>query len=191
MRKILILAGPSAVGKTTAADFILKSLPEFSLVRSATTRAKRGDGHDAEYIYLSREDFIFRIGSGQMLEHTEYAGELYGTPASEIERIFAEGKIPLLILDLNGVRSLKEAALDYGVFSVYLTAEESVLNERLYERARLKGLTEESLCAYERRVAQNRLDKEIVMGAPSLFDAVIENTDIEETAKNIISVFLQ
>ena len=88
MNKILILAGPSAVGKTTVADYILKSYPSFSLVRSATTRAKRGDGHDAEYIYLSREEFNARLLSGKMLEHTEYANEMYGTPASEIERIF-------------------------------------------------------------------------------------------------------
>ena len=191
MKKILILAGPSAVGKTTVADYILKTNTDFSLVRSATTRTKRGDGHDAEYIYLSKEEFCARILSGKMLEHTEYANEMYGTPASEIEKIFDEGKIPLLILDLNGVRSLKGAALGYGVFSVYLTSEESVLNERLYERARAEGLTKTALNKFERRKEQNRLDKETVKSTPNLFDAVIENTTVEKTAEDIISKFLK
>ena len=187
MKKLLILAGPSAVGKTTVADYILKENPSFSLVRSATTRAKRGDGHDGEYIYLSKEEFICRLNSGKMLEYTEYANEMYGTPASEIERIFGEGKIPLLILDLNGVRSLKDAALDCKPFAVYLLAPESVINERLYERARAEGLTENALKKIERRKTQNRLDLETVKSSPSLFDAVIENTDIAKTAQDIIS----
>ena len=148
---------------------------------------------------LTLTAFYFKEGNKQALLmtatvcliKTEYANEMYGTPASEIEKIFDEGKIPLLILDLNGVRSLKGAALGYGVFSVYLTAEESVLNERLYERARAEGLTKTALNKFERRKEQNRLDKETVKSTPNLFDAVIENTTVEKTAEDIISKFLK
>ena len=70
MRKILILAGPSAVGKTTVMKEILSRSDEFEFIRSATTRAPRGDGHDSEYIYLTEIEFKKRIADGEMLEYT-------------------------------------------------------------------------------------------------------------------------
>ena len=72
MRKILIIAGPSAVGKTTIVHEIMKkgNIP-FELVRSATTRPMRGDGFDSEYIYVSREEFSMLVECGGVLEYTE------------------------------------------------------------------------------------------------------------------------
>ena len=107
MKKILVIAGPSAVGKTTVMNEILRQNAGFEYIRSATTRAPRGDVFDLEYIYLSKEEFLERIENGGVLEYTEYGGNFYGTPKSEIERIFSVGKTPVLILDLNGVKSLK------------------------------------------------------------------------------------
>ena len=72
MRKILVLAGPSAVGKTTVMKEILEKYPEFEFVRSATTREVRNDSHKSEYIYLSRSEFSDRVEKGEMLEHTEF-----------------------------------------------------------------------------------------------------------------------
>ena len=93
----LVLAGPSGGGKTTVMNELVGSDYGFELVRSATTREKRGDGNDGEYIYLSKDEFSGQIKAGKMLEFTEYGGNLYGTPHSEIERIVKEDKIPLLI----------------------------------------------------------------------------------------------
>ena len=101
MNRVLVIAGPSAVGKTTVMKKILTLYPEFEFVRSATTREARNDSHKSEYIYLSVDEFKKRLSDGKMLEYTEFGGNFYGTPESEIERIFAQGKIPLLILDSN------------------------------------------------------------------------------------------
>ena len=95
INKILVIVGPSGVGKTTVADKILSSKAEFSFVRSATTRLPRGDGKDSEYLYVSREEFARRVENGEMLEYMEYGDNLYGTPRSEIDRVFSEGRIPL------------------------------------------------------------------------------------------------
>ena len=97
MKKVLILAGPSAVGKTTLMSEILS----------------RGDGRDQEYIYLTKEKFLNCVKRAEMLEYTEYGGNMYGTPKYEIDRIFSDGKIPLLILDINGVKALKALQSDF------------------------------------------------------------------------------
>ena len=101
MNRILVLAGPSAVGKTTVMKEILSHSSRFEFMRSATTRAPRSDGNDSEYVYLSKEEFKAQIVSGEMLEYTEFGGNFYGTPISELKRASALGKTPLLILDIN------------------------------------------------------------------------------------------
>ncbi len=189
MRKILVLAGPSAVGKTTVMKKILDVHAEFEFVRSATTREVRNDSHKSEYIYLSKSEFWARIENGEMLEYTEFGGNFYGTPASELERIFEEGRIPLLILDINGVKSLKSGSFGFETYAVYITADINLLDERLYERALADGLTEKALSVFTERKRRNRLDLEKISEMSYLFDATIENTEIEPTVEKIVSLF--
>ena len=91
-RYAVIIAGPSGVGKTTVADALIERLGNLEMSRSATTRAKRGDGRDDEYIYLTVDEFKSAIAAGDMAEHAEYGGNLYGTRKSELARIHKEGK---------------------------------------------------------------------------------------------------
>ena len=189
MKKILVLAGPSAVGKTTVMNELMLKNPQFDYIRSATTRAPRGDGFDSEYLYLSKEEFLSLVENGGVLEYTEYGGNFYGTPASEIERIFAEGKTPLLILDINGVKTLKSQKRDFSVVSVYITADIDVLDRRLYERVIADTNTEKAYKTYEMRKEQNRKDLEEVFTLHGVFDAIIENTTPVETANEILSFF--
>ena len=188
-KSILILAGPSAVGKTTVMDRIIGSDGRFTLIRSATTRAPRGDVHDGEYIYLSRDEFISRINRGEMLEYMEYAGNLYGTPASEIEEVFSQGKIPLLILDLVGVRNIRERKTDYRVVSVYIYSSLSTIKDRLYKRCENEGHSENALLAYQKRAEQNIKDYVSLPDYFYLFDAFVENVEVDATAQEVISLF--
>lgn len=189
MKKILVIAGPSAAGKTTVMNEILRQNETFEYIRSATTRAPRGDAFDSEYIYLSKEEFLKRIESGGVLEYTEYGGNFYGTPKSEIERIFFAGKIPVLILDLNGVKTLKSIPRDFKVFAVYITANREVLDMRLYERLRSAGFTDEAYATYEKRKAQNLADEASAIEMRRLFDLIIENKEVSKCAEKIVSSF--
>ena len=124
-----------------------------------------------------------------MLEYTEYGKNLYGTPVSEIKRIFEEGKIPLLILDINGVISLKSSAHNFASFAVYVTADIETLDRRLLERAQKDGFTDKAMEIYEKRKAQNREDLVRVSSLCHVFDSKVINSDVSDCAEDIIKSF--
>ena len=184
MKNILILAGPSGVGKTTLAHALLKASDRFELVRSVTTREPRGDSFDGEYIYITKEEFFRLRSQGGVLEYTEYAGNFYGTPLSEIERIIGEGRVPLLILDLNGVHTVVSSKGDINPCAVYLTVKEEELEARLRQRY---GADTEKLSS---RLDKNRLDKAEYESIKSDFFAVVENSgNVGKCAEEILDVF--
>ena len=157
MKKCVILVGPSAVGKTTVAHAMLEASDKYELVRSVTTREMRDDSFGSEYIYISREEFLHQIEVGGVLEHTEYAGQLYGTPRSEIDRITSEGRVPLLILDLNGANSLFNAE---GITpcTLYLYDDLDIMEERLKERYISDNTSETDQKRFDSRTKQNLID---------------------------------
>ncbi len=182
-RSVLIIAGPSGVGKTAVAKAIIAHNPRFTLLRSATTRAKRGDAHDDEYLYCTEEEFGELIKSGKMLEHMVYDGCMYGTPHSEVERAHREGKIPLLVLDLNGVDALYHHSLCHTC-AIYLYASGDTVNTRLAGRG---GSTPDKVASRKER---NREDYIRLPSLTKCFFALIPNdTTIEDCRDSVISAF--
>ena len=183
---LLILVGPSAVGKTTVAELLVAS-GAFAFVRSLTTRAPRGDGHDEEYLYTDEESFLSAIDSGEILEHTLYAGTRYGTPRAEIERVASLGKVPILVLDINGAESLSKDG-ELLACIIYLTEDEVTLEKRLYERY-LSG-DKKDVARYEARVGRNRWEREHFDEFSHLFYDVIKgNTTAIDTANAVKESF--
>ena len=191
MKDILIIAGPSAVGKTTIAWEMLKNDDRFEFVRSATTREVRGDSYSSEYIYITREEFEELIRTEGVLEYTEYAGAYYGTPRSEITRIHAAGKIPLLILDVVGVHSLMEKR-DLSVCGIYVYDDIRVMQGRIFERYLGNGENPDGRRRYESRKRQNEEDYRNLPGIIGDFYALVKNEDTpEEGGKRVASAFAE
>lgn len=186
-KDIVIIAGPSAVGKTTVAHAIITLDDRFEFVRSVTTRAPRGDAFDDEYIYITREEFLSLIPVGGVLEHTEYAGALYGTPRSEVERICSEGRVPLLVLDTNGVRSISRFD-DIGTCAVYVYDHINVMEQRLYDRFVGSSPTAEGLRKFVSRRDKN-VEDYLSLGeyAPHFYSFIENSGGINDTAKLVIS----
>lgn len=144
---VLIVAGPSGVGKTAVAKAIIEKDPRFTFLRSATTRPMRADANTDEYLYCTEDEFRGLIARGEMLEHMVYDGNMYGTPKSEVERAHGEGKIPLLVLDLKGVDSLYNSPVCHTC-AIFLYADESTVNGRLSTR---EGSTPDKVASRKER----------------------------------------
>ena len=183
MNAILVIVGPSGVGKTTVANRVVEMDPSFEFVRSATTRAPRGDGNDSEYLYITREEFLDRVNSGKMLEYMEYGSNLYGTPASEVERIHQEGKTPLLVLDIEGAKSLRKGNFGFRSVIIYVYEELSVINARLLARA---GATPDSVA---RRCELNKRDYLSMPEISHLFDDFFRNEKVDASAVGVMEIF--
>jgi len=102
--KLIILTAPSGSGKTSITRYLIGKYPRLSFSISATTRAPRGTEKDGvEYHFLSVDDFRFRIDANEFIEwEMVYEGKYYGTLKSELQRIWNEGKVPMLDIDVQG-----------------------------------------------------------------------------------------
>ena len=105
---LLVLSSPSGGGKTTIAKSLLQARDDLGYSVSATTRPRReGEREGADYHFLSREEFLRRVEAGEFLEWATYAGNLYGTLRSEIDRIFARGRTAVLDVEIEGARQIR------------------------------------------------------------------------------------
>jgi guanylate kinase len=110
MKPILVITGPSGVGKGTLIKGLLERMDGLALAVSATTRAPRpGERDGRDYHFLSPEDFDQRVRQGDFVEHAEYAGNRYGTLRSELEK---PGVGTVLEIDVQGARQVRETLPD-------------------------------------------------------------------------------
>ena len=186
---VLVIAGPSGAGKTVVATSIVNEHPEFTFLRSGTTRPKRGDAHDDEYIYYTEEEFKAAVENGEMAEHAIYGGAMYGTPNAELDRAFSEGKTPILVIDLNGVKSL---ALHpkYSACNLYIYTDIDVIEQRLRDRYFVENFKPDSEINFQKRTAQNLQDWHDIPDYGEYIHAFVENNaSVEECCNKVLATF--
>jgi len=172
---VLVVTGPSGAGKGTLIREVLERVPELDVTVSATTRERRpGEVDGREYQFLTLTEFLDRIDAGEFLEHVRYvSGHRYGTLRSELERIAAEGKVPLLELETEGALEVKRDVP--GAVTIFISAAVEELERRLRERA-----TESAGEIGERiDLARRQLEQ------AGEFDYVVENDDLERAADEL------
>jgi guanylate kinase len=132
---VLVVTGPSGAGKGTLIKELVARVPAIAPTVSATTRSRRPAEEDGrEYWFLSNEDFTQRVADGEFLEWVEYvSGHRYGTLRSELDRIAADGRVPLLELETEG--ALRVAKNVPGAVTIFISARVDELERRLRERA--------------------------------------------------------
>ncbi|MDQ5832521.1 MAG: guanylate kinase [Actinomycetota bacterium] len=110
MAPILVITGPSGVGKGTLIAGLLERVPGLQLAVSATTRIpRRGEANGVDYHFLSPKDFESRVAGGEFVEHASYAGNRYGTLKSELAR---PARAIVLEIDVQGARQVRETLPD-------------------------------------------------------------------------------
>ena len=179
-RRIVVLAGPSAVGKSTVVARLIDEIPGLFFSVSMTTRDPRpGEVDGKDYLYVSREQFQNHIDSGKMLEWAEIHGglQLSGTPREPVENALAEGRPVLVEVDLEGARNVKELLPESR--TVFLAPPSwEVLVERLTNR----GTETQDVIA--RRLATAKTE----MAAQSEFDHIVVNDDVDKAVAEISSI---
>lgn len=125
---LLILSSPSGAGKTTITKALLAARDDLGFSVSATTRPPRpGEQDGTDYHFLSREEFERRRAAGAFLEWAEYGGHLYGTLASEVNQIQANGRHVILDIEVQGARQVRERRSDVvSIFVLPPSADELV-----------------------------------------------------------------
>lgn len=105
--RLIVLTGPSGVGKGTLLRALLKRHPELYLSVSVTTRAPRpGEIHGQEYCFVTIPEFERMVAEGELLEWAEFAGHCYGTPRRSVEHQIEQGKSVVLEIELQGARQI-------------------------------------------------------------------------------------
>ncbi len=118
---LIILSSPSGAGKSTIAKRLRAWDPEIRFSVSATTRAPRpGEEDGREYYFRTRDEFQEMVAAGEMLEHAEVFGNLYGSPLAPVEEAVAGGADILFDIDWQGGQQVRNSALAEDVVSIFL-----------------------------------------------------------------------
>ncbi len=184
---LLVLSGPSGVGKGTIQKELRRRIKDIYYSVSATTRAPRkNETEGVDYFYISKSEFEDLIRTDSVLEYTEYCGNYYGTPKKEVDKMLSLGKIVLLEIETCGalqvIEKCKEAV---SVFILPPSFEE--LRNRLTARSteppevvesrleKAKWEIEQSV-KYQYRVINDTVENAV----SSIIDIINENRKSEE-----------
>ncbi len=177
---LIILSSPSGAGKSTLSRLVLEDDPEVQFSVSATTRAPRaGEVDGKDYYFKTREEFETMVANGEMLEHAEVFGNLYGTPRAPVEAAITAGRDVLFDVDWQGGQQIRNSPLKDAVVSIFILPPSiAALEERLEKRGQDSAET-----------IAGRMDKsrdEISHWAE--YDYVLVNDDLERAEANLRAI---
>ena len=185
MNKILIITAPSGAGKTSITRYLMKKFPILTFSVSAATREARGsEKHGRDYYFISGEEFKYKIQHDEFVEwEMVYEGKYYGTLKSELARIWLEGKVPVLDIDVKGAIHVQQQ-FDKSTLSIFI---EPPSVDELKIRLLSRGTeTDETLAARVNKAAYELSFKE-------QFHKTVVNTNLEQActeAEQIVADFL-
>jgi guanylate kinase len=177
--KLVVMAGPSAVGKGTLASHIVENFNGFMLSVSATTRSPReGEIDGLSYVFLTEDEFKSRVASGQMLEWATVHGKhSYGTPRSPVEQGLANGFNVILEIDVQGAFQVRRSFPDALLVFVKPPSFEEL-------RARLdkRGTESEEDKRIRLETAKTELDQ------ATQFDFSVVNDEVARCAQEVVDL---
>jgi guanylate kinase len=178
MSRVIVITGPSGVGKGTLIRELRQRMPGLVLAVSATTRDPRdGERDGVDYHFLDPDEFDRRVEADEFVEHANYSGRRYGTLRAELERGIATGAPVILEIEVQGARQVREA-MPEAVAVFIAPPDEQAL------RTRLTGRGTDSPAQIARRLETARDE----LAAKSEFKHVIVNHDLATAADELTAL---
>ena len=181
-KKLVVLAGPTAVGKGAVSTYIRENYPDVHFSVSATTRPPRpGEANGVHYFFVSDAEFDRMIATGELLEwatvHNSYR---YGTPRPPIDDALDAGKSVLLEIDLQGARSVRAALPDATLVFLLPPSWDELVR-------RLIGRGTESTADQQRRLETARVE----LAAQDEFDHKVVNREVSQAAREVVELMAE
>jgi guanylate kinase len=184
--KVIIVSGPSGVGKSTICDEVVKRLDNIYLSVSVTTRPRsEAEVEGKDYWFISDQEFQERLHKGLLLEHAEVFGHLYGTPRDKVEEAVQAGKDVILEIDVQGAKQA-QAIFPDAIMIFILPPTEKDLVKRMNDRGReaadaaelrLSGASDEIAAAWQ--YYKHMIINEDLQQAVEEFVQIIKDSDRE------------
>lgn len=176
---LLVISGPSGVGKTTITRAVERAIPGSVFSVSATTRPKTtADVEGVDYRFVSDAEFDRMIASGEFLEWAGVFGKKYGTPRAWVEEQLRRGRLVILEIDVQGAKQVKgKVPAAFGVF--VLPPSEEALLDRLRRRRR----DPEDVIRRRFAEAKHEIDEARTSGA---YDEFLVNDDLDATIRRAV-----
>jgi guanylate kinase len=179
---LLILSSPSGAGKSTLARRLMQWDTTMRFSVSATTRAPReGEADGREYYFRTRDQFENLVKMGEMLEHAEVFGNLYGSPRAPVEQAMSEGRDTLFDIDWQGGQQIRNSALGRDVVSVFVLPPSIAELDR---RLRTRGQDSDDVIASRMAKSQSEISHW------AEYDYVLVNDDLDRTFADLAVILL-
>lgn len=178
---LVVVTGPSGVGKGTVLRCVLERVPGAEMSVSATTRApRRGEIDGVHYHFLEADGFADLVASDGLLEWATYLDRYYGTPRLPVEERVAQGAVVILEIELEGARQVRQRVPD--ALQVFLAPPSMAELER---RLRSRGTETDEQIERRLQVAQVEYD------ARGEFDAVVVNDVVEDACAELVTLITE
>ncbi|SFX51410.1 guanylate kinase [Thermoactinomyces sp. DSM 45891] len=177
---LIVVSGPSGVGKGTVCSALRKRLPNLAYSVSATTRQPRaGERDGVNYFFKTRAEFEHMIQNDELIEWAEYVGNYYGTPRGYVEDTLASGKDIVLEIEVQGAYQVKEAFPD-GVFIFLVPPSMDDLRTRILHRG------SETTSSLENRLGAAKDEYQHI----HRYDYVVINDEVQKACDRVEAVLL-
>ncbi|HEX5475441.1 MAG TPA: guanylate kinase [Vicinamibacterales bacterium] len=175
---LFVVSAPSGTGKTTVVERLVQVVPGLVMSRSYTSRTARlGESDGVDYNFVTRDRFEEMIRTRAFLEHADVFGNYYGTCARDAERELAGGRDLVLVIDVQGARSVRRSGLEMvGVFVMPPSFE--ILEQRL------RGRSKDSETAIRRRLATAREE----IAAFGEYEYVVINDELDACVERLRAI---
>ncbi len=177
MGNIVVLSAPSGTGKTTISIRLLEELKNLKRVVTITTRAKReGEKDGIDYVFITKQEFEDKIKNNEFIEYANVYGNYYGTPIKGVKDIIDKGFNALLIIDVQGAKSIKN--IFPSALLIFLMPPSL---EELYHRIKSRGFEDENI---SKRIESAKHE----IACVRYFDFIVVNRYIDSTINTIKSI---